>query len=190
MPRKPTFDKDDLIDRARDLFWAQGWAGTSLKDLEKTLQIKPGSFYAAFGSKDRLYELALNKYAEDGAERISRLAKKHGALGALKTYPMLLVETTNAAAKACMLAKTILELSPRQHPLAAYADTLLVNMENRFADLFETAMKTGEIAPVHNARTLARSYQSNVLGLRFFAERNGYDATEIAREIATGLDRL
>ncbi|MEL7079866.1 MAG: TetR/AcrR family transcriptional regulator, partial [Pseudomonadota bacterium] len=35
MPRKPAYDKNALIDRARDLFWKQGWAGTSLKDLER-----------------------------------------------------------------------------------------------------------------------------------------------------------
>ena len=70
MPRKPNFDRDELIERARDLFWERGWAGTSLKDLEAALQMKPGSFYAAFGSKERLYSLALEKYAADGQARL------------------------------------------------------------------------------------------------------------------------
>ncbi len=72
MPCKPEYDRDLLIDRARDLFWQRGWASTSLKDLEATLQMKPGSFYAAFGSKDALFGLALDKYALDGAERLRR----------------------------------------------------------------------------------------------------------------------
>ncbi|MEO1734071.1 MAG: helix-turn-helix domain-containing protein, partial [Pseudomonadota bacterium] len=61
MPRKPEYDRDDLIDRARNLFWKRGWAGTSLKDLEAELKLKPGSFYAAFGSKDALFELSLDR---------------------------------------------------------------------------------------------------------------------------------
>ncbi|MEM8803455.1 MAG: helix-turn-helix domain-containing protein, partial [Pseudomonadota bacterium] len=66
MPRKPEYDRDDLIDRARTLFWRKGWAGSSLKDLEDKLKINPGSFYAAFGSKDALFELTLDRYATDG----------------------------------------------------------------------------------------------------------------------------
>ena len=63
MPRKPNYDRNKLIERARDLFWKRGWAGTSLKDLEAVLQMKPGSFYAAFGSKEALFALAMEKYA-------------------------------------------------------------------------------------------------------------------------------
>ena len=66
MPHKPNYDRDELIVRARDLFWKRGWAGTSLKDLEAVLQMKPGSFYAAFGSKEALFALAMEKYATDG----------------------------------------------------------------------------------------------------------------------------
>ena len=73
MPRKPSYDREDLIERARDLFWQRGWAGTSLKDLEASLKMKPGSFYAAFGSKDALFELALDRYAADGSERMLSL---------------------------------------------------------------------------------------------------------------------
>ena len=98
MPRLPQYDKDELIDRARDLFWRQGWAGTSLKDLEAVLQMKPGSFYAAFGSKDALFELALDRYASDGAARFKALAAAHGPLGALQRYPAFVIETGAGAA--------------------------------------------------------------------------------------------
>ena len=106
LPRKPEYDRDELIDRARDLFWKQGWAGTSLKDLENVLKLKPGSFYAAFGSKDALFELALERYYLDGTERLDRLANEHGALKALQVFPVAVVENEAAASKACMLSKT------------------------------------------------------------------------------------
>ena len=87
MPRKPNYDRNDLIERARDLFWKRGWAGTSLKDLEATLQMKPGSFYAAFGSKEALFAFAMEKYAADGHERLKALAQKHGPVKALQRFP-------------------------------------------------------------------------------------------------------
>lgn len=188
VPRKPGYDRNELIDRARNLFWKRGWAGTSLKDLEAELQMKPGSFYAAFGSKDALFELAMDKYAQDGGERLQALAAAHGPLGALKRYPALVIDT--APAKACMLAKTLLELHERAHPLAERANQHLLTMESRFAALFQQARDQGEIDAAHDPQALARKYQSDLLGLRVSAERSGIDAQAIAAQIAEGLDRL
>lgn len=190
MPRRPSFDREDLIDRARDLFWKQGWAGTSLKDLEKNLRLKPGSFYAAFGSKDNLFSLALGKYAADGAARLDHLAKEHGALGALQRFPTLVIENPDAPAKACMLSKTLLELQSRRHPLVEEANKHLLNMESQFATLFAQAQANGEIGPAHDPAALARRYQSDLLGLRVSAERDGVDVPAIAAEIANSLTRL
>ena len=190
MPRKPSFDRTDLIARARHLFWKQGWAGTSLKDLEAELKLKPGSFYAAFGSKDALFGLALDTYAEDGARRLEALTEAEGPLGALKRYPVLILEEGNAPARACMLAKTLIELHQRDHPLAARADAHLRGMEARFTELFRQAQAAEIIAAEHDPVALAQKYQSDLMGLRVSAERMGPKAMGIARQIGEGLDRL
>lgn len=190
MPRKPAYDRDALIDRARDLFWARGWSGTSMKDLEAALGLNPGSFYAAFGSKAALFELTLDRYAETGAARLEALAAAHGPLGALQRYPALVIDASSASARACMLAKTVLELGGTDDPLAERAGAHLTAVEKRFAALFRDAQSRGQIAPHHDPNTLARRYQSDLLGLRISAERADVDAAAIAAEIADGLTRL
>ncbi|UYV38236.1 TetR/AcrR family transcriptional regulator [Rhodobacteraceae bacterium D3-12] len=190
MPRKPSYDRDELIDRARDLFWKRGWAGTSLKDLEASLKLKPGSFYAAFGSKDALFKLAMEKYATDGRERLKALAQEHGPIKALQRFPRMVIENDAAPAKACMLSKTLLELHAHGHPLAHDANLHLLKMEAQFAELFQQAQSAGDINSANDPRALARRYQSDLLGLRVSAEREGVDATAIAEEIASGLTRL
>lgn len=190
MPRRPNYDREDLIERARDLFWKRGWAGTSLKDLEAELQMKPGSFYAAFGSKDALFELALTRYSMDGLERLTRLAKERGPLKALQEFPVAVIENNEAPAKACMLSKTLLELHAHGHPLARKADEKLRNMESKFAELFEQAQSSGEINKTHDPQRLAGKYQSDLLGLRVSAERDGVNAKAIATEMADALGRL
>lgn len=190
MPRRPSFDRSELIATAKDLFWNQGWAGTSLKDLEAVLKLKPGSFYAAFGSKDALFELTLDKYAEEGATRLEDLAQEFGPLGALQRYPALVIDTTYAPARACMLAKTLIELHHQtDHPLAKRAEEHLRTMEARFANLFEQAQAAGEIPSDPSPAILARKYQSDLMGLRFTAERMGKEAEVIAEQIAAGLAR-
>ncbi|QIE43065.1 TetR/AcrR family transcriptional regulator (plasmid) [Rhodobacteraceae bacterium SC52] len=190
MPRKPNYDRDDLIARARDLFWRRGWAGTSLKDLESELKMKPGSFYAAFGSKDALFELALQKYASDGAARLNALAEEFGPLSALQRLPEMVIDNDQAPARACMLSKTLLELQSHAHPLAKKADEKLQLMEAQFAQLFMRAQEIGDVAQDRDPKSLARKYQSDLLGLRVSAERNGVDAKSIAADIAEGLARL
>lgn len=190
MPRKPEYDRNELIERARDLFWQRGWAGTSLKNLETVLQMKPGSFYAAFGSKDGLFELALEKYAKDGLLRLKSLAENLGPIGALQRFPMMAIDNAAAPAKACMLAKTVLELQAHDHPLTKRANEHLLRMEEQFAQLFEQAKAAGDVNQSLDARVLARRYQSDLLGLRVSAERDGVDAKAIAAEIADSLSRL
>lgn len=190
MPRKPNHDRNELIDRARDLFWRRGWAGTSLKDLESALQVKPGSFYAAFGSKDALFELAMDRYAMDGAKRLKDLAQEYGPIEALQRFPQMAIGNNDVPAKACMLCKTLLELQSHNHPLADKADSHLSRMEGRFAELFQLAQSAGDIDSGHDPKSLARRYQSDLLGLRVSAERGGVDANAIAQEIADSLARL
>jgi len=159
MPRKPNYDRAELIVRARDLFWRCGWAGTSLKDLEAELQMKPGSFYAAFGSKEALFELAMEKYASDGIARLAALTHEHSPIEALQRFPVMVIESEQNPAQACMLSKTFLELHPHSHPLAKKADQHLFEMEKQFADLFEQAQAAGQIDNKRDPKTLARRYQ-------------------------------
>ncbi len=161
-----------------------------MKDLEAVLQMKPGSFYAAFGSKEALFVLALDKYAADGRERLKVLAEKYGPVGALQRFPKMAVENDTAPAKACMLSKTLLELHAHNHPLANDASLHLLKMEAHFAELFQQAQSTGHIGSSHDPQVLARRYQSDLLGLRISAERDGVDAKAIALEIADSISRL
>ncbi|MEM8850047.1 MAG: TetR/AcrR family transcriptional regulator [Pseudomonadota bacterium] len=187
MPRPPSYDKDDLIDRARDLFWRQGYQGTSMKDLEQVLDLRPGSIYAAFGSKDGLFSSALDRYAEAGAARLAELRAQHGPLGALKAHLRALAHDP-APARACMLVKTLLE-SP-DGPVRDAAISNLRSMETVFASLFREAQAAGEIAQHHDPDRLARRHQSDITGLRATLERPDVAATALVEEMAEGLDAL
>jgi len=62
MGRPREFDIDTALDRASDLFWRNGYDGTSLTDLTTAIGITPPSFYFAFGSKEQLFERVLERY--------------------------------------------------------------------------------------------------------------------------------
>jgi AcrR family transcriptional regulator len=44
-----------------NLFWSNGYARTSLSDLTGAMQITPPSFYFAFGSKEKLFRMIIDR---------------------------------------------------------------------------------------------------------------------------------
>lgn len=70
-PRR--FDPDNAIVTAQRLFHAKGYDAVSVADLTQALGINPPSFYAAFGSKAKLYERVLDRYALTGALPLSEI---------------------------------------------------------------------------------------------------------------------
>ena len=60
--RPKGFDVDKALERAMELFWRQGYEGTSLADLTRELGLTRPSLYAAFESKKGLFLKALDLY--------------------------------------------------------------------------------------------------------------------------------
>jgi len=61
-PRK--FDIDEALDRAVLVFWDLGYDRTTLTDLCVAMGINRPSLYAAFGTKEELFNRALDRYAD------------------------------------------------------------------------------------------------------------------------------
>jgi len=64
MARPAKFSDDELLDRAMMLLWQRGWAATSIRDLEASLDVKAPSIYRRFGSKDGLAAAAIERYID------------------------------------------------------------------------------------------------------------------------------
>ena len=60
--RQREFDKQIALDAAMEVFWSNGYNGTSLSDLTNAMGINKPSLYAAFGNKEALCISALNQY--------------------------------------------------------------------------------------------------------------------------------
>lgn len=62
--RPRAFDRDAALKAAMELFWRKGFSATSMADLCAAMGINAPSLYAAFGSKEALYEAALRQYEQ------------------------------------------------------------------------------------------------------------------------------
>ena len=75
MPRARLFDKEEALKKAMEIFWEKGYASTSLQDLTQHLGIGKGSFYATFGSKEKLFTAALDLYKQTRKAQLTDLLK-------------------------------------------------------------------------------------------------------------------
>ncbi|MEN0068606.1 MAG: TetR/AcrR family transcriptional regulator [Myxococcota bacterium] len=62
MGRRKTYDRDDVAQRAMDVFWRKGYEAATIQELERALDINRYSLFAEFGSKEGLFEAALEVY--------------------------------------------------------------------------------------------------------------------------------
>lgn len=62
MGRHREFDVDKALDAALDVFWRKGYEGASYTDLTQATGVERPGLYAAFGNKEALFRLALERY--------------------------------------------------------------------------------------------------------------------------------
>lgn len=65
--RPREFDRTEALNKAMKVFWQKGYTATSMNDLYEAMGIKSPSLYAAFGSKEDLYEEVLQHYEQSVA---------------------------------------------------------------------------------------------------------------------------
>jgi TetR/AcrR family transcriptional repressor for divergent bdcA len=71
--RRPAFDREAGVATAQALFHARGYDAVSVADLTEALDIKPPSFYAAYGSKAELFERTMLRYATEHALPLDKI---------------------------------------------------------------------------------------------------------------------
>lgn len=195
MARTARYDRQTALDKAVGLFWEKGYHGTSMKQIEYALDMRPGSIYATFGSKDELFGEALAAYAKHGGTELAgHLAGYDSIIDGLQDYLRKVAAAcapgSTTPSRACMIVKTLLEASNTNTELANQANALLAAIERSLADALKQAKARGELRPDTDCFRLARLLQAQVIGLRAFAQRDtrARDVLDLGDDIAALLE--
>lgn len=192
MPNAVKFDRDTVIHQAQQLFWQRGFNGTSMRDLLKAVNLRPGSLYASIGDKETLYQEALVRYAQQGRRLLQQCQMDNDtALGALKQFVRLQVlNSKQSPSPACMLVKTIAELSDTGSKLAELAKVLLAQIEQAFKHLLQQAVAEGAQLTAPPAR-LSKVLQAQIIGLKTYAQLRPEDdeLTAMVEDVLASLEQ-
>ncbi|WP_298986282.1 TetR/AcrR family transcriptional regulator [uncultured Roseibium sp.] len=167
--RPKSFDVDEAIDAFVDVFWTNGYRGTSVDDLQDAAGIKRGSFYAAFGCKDDVFERVLEKYWNEATEvglkildedkppkqAVANFIRHIGSFMSLNTP------------RGCLLLSSSSETADAHSGEQSFVCSKMTELENR---LLRTLERDGDETASLCARDQANFVLAVILGLNAMAK--------------------
>ena len=178
MTKKEKHDRQKAIENATLLFWEKGFHGTSMRNIQEFIDMRPGSIYASFGNKEGLFKEALHSYTDSSLEQLAACLEASSPLDALKSFieNSVVAQETTAPSDMCMLVKTVSELTEDHADLLAETRRLLAKIEDAFTAILTLAKSRGELDETQDPRRLARFLQMQMMGLRAYARTNRENA--------------
>lgn len=165
------YDHDEIIEKATTLFWQRGFHAAGMRDIQQALDMRPGSIYARFQSKEGLFKLVVEHYAQNSAERLKQVADSDSPLTALRDFfeTALTGPDEQRYMRQCLLVKSIAELELIGDIARKAVIESMQTLKAGFKDIIEACIEKGEL-PEHTPTKLAAEWlQNQFVGLRAFA---------------------
>lgn len=175
MGRPRTFDRDTAITQAMHLFWEHGYESTSLSQLKSAIGggISAPSFYAAFGSKEALFQEVVERY-QNTHGRVTEglfdtsLPPREAIELTLRRSAKMQSETGHPPG--CLVTLGVMHTCSAQ-PTAVSAPLAEARARNRVGIIacIERAIAQGELPVATDTKALAAMFDSFLLGLTALA---------------------
>lgn len=175
MGRPRTFDRDEAIEQAMHLFWEHGYESTSLSQLKASIGggISAPSLYAAFGSKEALFQEAVQCYLRSYA-RVTEclwdpdLAPREAIELALRRSARMQCEPGHP--KGCMVSLGIMSApTPENTEVTKPLTESRARTYAGFISCIERGIASGDLLPNTDAHAMAAVFDSFLLGLSTLA---------------------
>ena len=152
------FDPAVALDRAVEVFWANGYEAASLSELLKHMGIGKKSLYDTFGNKRSLFLKALAHYAHTTHQSMRDRLLAPGAPLANLQHLLRDWQTMHSqpGSCGCMLGTNIADFNTDDAEIARVMRGYLQNIEDTLTTTLTRAQAAGELLPEANPRNLAR----------------------------------
>jgi TetR/AcrR family transcriptional repressor of nem operon len=173
MARKCEFDREEVLSNAMNLFWEAGYCQTSMAKLVEVTDLKPGSLYAAFDSKEGLFSSSLALYGQRSLKALQQcLAQADSPLqGVIAFIRQLGEEVINDQnRRGCFLVNTALEMSPHNERIRKQVNKQLGAIEASILAALASADESGELPRRYTPAVLAKHIMVNIWGVRVLGQ--------------------
>ncbi|MBQ4914234.1 TetR/AcrR family transcriptional regulator [Maribacter sp. MMG018] len=113
MARKKKYDEAEVVERAMNLFWRNGYVNTSMQMLEKEMGINKFSIYASFENKHGLFLKCLERYKTKVRGILEKLKNANNGVADIKQffYDSVSSDFKDDHSKGCFITNTYNEFS-------------------------------------------------------------------------------
>ena len=182
MARPRSFDSGEVLDKAKAVFWAKGYEGSSISELAAATGLKSGSLYNAFGDKHALYLKALDRYGEkEVAAAVAWIARQdcRGAEAVAGFLGMIAAQVESGAYKnGCFLCNAATDQAAHDPAIAARVSANMGPLRQAFLDRLKSDPRTADAAAI-----LADFALATYLGM-FVMIRGGADGPMVRRAVS------
>lgn len=112
MARKKNYKEEEVIEKATELFWRNGYKNTSMRSLEEAMGINKFSIYSSFGSKKGVFLESLKCYKSKYRDIVIKLKSSNKGKESIKEffYDFLEFSGDYESGKGCLMTSTAGEL--------------------------------------------------------------------------------
>ncbi|NNF87750.1 MAG: TetR/AcrR family transcriptional regulator, partial [Acidimicrobiia bacterium] len=168
MGRTKQYERAELLDRAIELFRLQGFNGTSTAELVAELGVNRKSMYAEFGSKQGLFEAALERYSREHLSRVLAPieAPEAGADAIRDAFTGYASASTGwFAGRGCLMCNTAVERGALDPGSGRYVAAYLERLTRAFRHALSNAQHSGEIDQTADLDELAAFFTTALIGV-------------------------
>lgn len=139
--RPRSFDREKALERLMEVFWSKGYEGTQLNDLMSAIDVRPPSFYAAFGSKEAVFleavDLYLSKVASRSMQPLETSSTAREGIRAMLEGSIDVALSTKPGG--CLLILGVVNCLPEDQPVREY----LLKARRKTVDLIRACLRHG-----------------------------------------------
>jgi len=174
--RPRSFDRQEALRRAMNVFWALGYEGTTLVDLLEAMEnITPTSFYAAFGSKEELFREAVQlnntTFGMNMVRNLNGQATARASIEALlRTAVNVFCETDHP--RGCMTVLGATNCTRSNEKIQDYLRQMRLMTYKTIRQRLERGVKEGDVPAKADLNGLASFYTTVLHGLSIQARDN------------------
>jgi len=173
MPRVKLFDENEVLNKAMDLFWKQGYSATSVQNLVSHLGINRASLYNTFGDKEKLFKKAFEHYRKINIEGLSQFFQSHSGVkeGFSKLFEIAIEEAIkDKDKKGCFVVNTTTELVPGEQQMFKVLQENKKTIEGIFYEFLLKGEQNGEIPKGKDLKAISNLLFTFYSGLKVVAK--------------------
>lgn len=167
MGRPKTYDRAQVTDRAMRLFWERGYHATSTRELAEAMEVNPYSLYAEFGSKEALFDAAIDRYEQIVVQHhFGKLETPTASLEEVRAVLDFFGDNGSRAGseRGCLMCNTSTERAPSVEASRLTTARFIGRVSAAFENALAHALASERLVPGAPIAGLAAFFANHLMG--------------------------